>query len=617
MLVTCTELSGIPMVKKQNDEIIKLTDVQHHRLRTEMYLGSRNLHTQTVINWDGKQLAAQEVSWTPAAYCAFREIFDNSLDEVIGHGHGSKIDVTYDPKTLSFSIADDGRGIPIDWDENENMHKATMALTQARAGRNFGDREEVRGTNGIGASVVVSCSKEFHIDIRRDGKRFQQTFREGTDLMPDLDVSEPRIFSSSMKSGTEVRFTLSATVFPKAKIPLAFVKSRVFEVAANHPKIRFTFNNEKIIVGKSVDKTMFAQCDPVIIAIAEEKFNSTYYLVPNFGTEGEFIHSTVNDIPAFNGGQHIDTFKRLFFGGMLKAMERESKRRGLTPNRSDIAEGLLIYNTTTMHAPNFDSQSKTRLINDEVDRYIKTSLENESTFKTIIRNNKVWLDAIYTRCASRTQKKDDADIAKANRKLMRNKVPKLLDANGKDRSKCILLICEGDCIAEDTQIAIFEDGEFINKKVKDVNLGDLVLTHTGAIKPICNKQAKITDGVSITTSTGKVIKISTDHKMPVFNVENNMYEVVKAKDIVKTQHKLLSSIINMESSFFEIVRVDDFDDEKFNKSVSFTNGIINQTCIISENHLFSVLNISSGIIEKIPTKYLDSEIHLLIAHNLS
>jgi len=605
------------MAKKSSEEIVKLTDTQHHRLRTEMYLGSRNLHTQTVINWDGKKLVAENVAWTPAAYCAFREIFDNSLDEVVGHGHGSKIDVTYDPKTLTFSVADDGRGIPIDWDENEKMHKATMALTQARAGRNFGEREEVRGTNGIGASVVVSCSKEFVIDIKRAGKRFQQTFKEGSELMPDLDISEPRIFSSAMKSGTEINFSLSPTVFPNAKIPLSFVKSRIFEVAANHPKIRFTFNGEKVTVGKSIDKTMFADSDPVIISINEDKFASTYYLVPEFGIEGEFVHSTVNDIPAFNGGQHIDTFKRLFFSGMLKAMERESKRRGLAPNRSDIADGLLIYNTTTMHAPNFDSQSKTRLINDEVDRYIKTSLENEITFKSILRTHKTWVDAIYKRCAARTQKRDDADIAKANRKLMRNKVPKLLDANGKDRSKCILLICEGDCIAEDTQIAIFEDGEFINKKVKDVNLGDLVLTHTGAIKPICNKQAKITDGVSITTSTGKVIKISTDHKMPVFNVENNMYEVVKAKDIVKTQHKLLSSIINMESSFFEIVRVDDFDDEKFNKSVSFTNGIINQTCIISENHLFSVLNISSGIIEKIPTKYLDSEIHLLIAHNLS
>jgi len=435
---------GFEMSKKPSDEIVKLTDYAHHRLRTEMYLGSRNLHTQTVINWNGKKLTAQEVSWTPAAYCAFREIFDNSLDEVIGHSHGTKIDVTYDPKTLSFSVSDDGRGIPIDWDENEKMHKATIALTQSRAGRNFGNREEVRGTNGIGASCVVSCSKEFSIDIRRDGKRFQQTFREGTELMPDLDIRDPKIFSSSLKTGTETKFTLSPTVFPKAKIPLEFVKARIFEVAANHPKIHFTFNDEKVSVGKSIEKTLFPGLEPVIIAINEDKFVSTYYLLPNFAAEGEYLHSTVNDIPAFNGGQHIDTFKRLFFSGMLKAMERESKRRGLSPNRSDIAEGLLIYNTTTMHAPNFDSQSKTRLINDEVDRYIKASLENETTFKTIIRNNKTWLDSIYTRCAARTQKRDDADIAKANRKLMRNKVPKLLDANGKDRSKCILLICEGD-----------------------------------------------------------------------------------------------------------------------------------------------------------------------------
>ena len=442
---------------KKTDEIIKLTDTQHHRLRTEMYLGSRNLHTQTVINWNGTQLVADEISWTPAAYCAFREIFDNSLDEVIGHGHGSKIEVTYDPKTLSFSVTDDGRGIPIDWDKNENMHKATLALTQARAGRNFGERQEVRGTNGIGASVVVSCSSEYHIDIRRDSKRFQQSFREGTELMPDTDISEPKITSSSGKTGTDTHFRLSPAVFPKAVVPLEFIRARVFEVAANHPRIKFTFNGEKINVGKSIDRTMFSDRDVVVISIAEEKFNSTYYLVPGFATEGEFLHSTVNDIPAFNGGQHIDTFKRLFFGGMIKAMERESKRRGLTPNRSDIAEGLLIYNTTTMHAPNFDSQSKTRLINDEVDKYIKASLEDENTFKTIMRANKPWIDAIYARCAARTQKRDDADIAKANRKLMRNKVPKLLDANGKDRTKCILLITEGD--SAKTMVSAVRDPE--------------------------------------------------------------------------------------------------------------------------------------------------------------
>jgi DNA gyrase/topoisomerase IV subunit B len=428
----------------QSDEIVKLTEYEHARLRTEMYLGSRSLHTQSIINWDGSKLVSTEMTWTPAAYCAFREIFDNALDEVVGHGHGSRIDVEYNPETLTFLVADDGRGIPIDWDETEKMHKATLAITQTRTGRNFGTRGEVRGTNGVGSSIVVSCSMEFGIDITRNGQRFQQIFREGTEILPELAIGSPRITGNTGKSGTEVRFTLSPTVFPKARIPLGFVRSRVFEVAANHPRMRFTFNGERISVGKTLEKTLFDGKDVIIVGIDEEKFKSTYYLLPGFASEGEYLHSTVNDIPAFNGGQHIDTFKRLFYGGLLKALERESKRRGLVPNRGDVAEGLLIYNVTRMHAPNFDSQSKTRLINDEVDRYLKASLENENTFKQIIRENKDWINKIYARCAARTQKRDDADIAKANRKLMRNKVPKLLDANGRDRAKCILLITEGD-----------------------------------------------------------------------------------------------------------------------------------------------------------------------------
>lgn len=439
------------------ENIQKLTDYQHHRLRTEMYLGSRSPHTQTIVNWDGKALKPVEMTWTPAVYCAFREILDNALDEVIGHGHGSRIDVGYDAKTMEFTVADDGRGIPIDWDESERMHKATLALTQARAGRNFGVREEVRGTNGIGASTVVSCSEYFTIDIVRDGQRFQQTFNEGNAAFDELDIREPKIVKSAAKSGTTVTFKLSKSVFKKINLPLAFVKARITEIAANHPKIKFYFNGEKVNVKPTVVKTFFDERRVIEINVKDTNFNSSYYLVPNFAEDGEYLHTTVNDIPAFNGGQHIDTFKRLFYSGLIKSLERESKRRGLTPNRSDIADGLLIYNVTVMHAPNFDSQSKTRLINDGVDAYIRKTLDDDATFKNIIKLNKEWIDEIYARCAARTQKKDDAELAKAGRKMMRTKVPKLLDANGKDRTKCILLITEGD--SAKTMVSAVRDPE--------------------------------------------------------------------------------------------------------------------------------------------------------------
>ncbi len=445
------------MVKTKDDEIVKLSDYRHARLRTEMYLGSRSPHTQTIVNWDGKELKPVEMTWTPAAYCAFREILDNALDEVIGHGHGVKVDVSYDQKTQEFTVADDGRGIPIEWDQSEQMHKATIALTQARAGRNFGTREEVRGTNGIGASVVVNCSEYFELTICRDGKKFVQNFHEGTEFFDELNIKEPKITPLSGKSGTQVKFKLSKSVFKNVKLPMAFIKARMFEIAANHPKIKFMFNNDRVVVKPTIDKTLFSNHSIITIDVNEEKFKSNYYLVPNFSQEGEYLHTTVNDIPAFNGGQHIDTFKRVFYGNLIKSLERESKRRGLTPNRSDIAEGLLIYNVTFMHAPNFDSQSKTRLINEDVDGYIKSVLDNDDTFKKIIKTHKEWIDQIYARCAARTQKKDDAEIAKIGRKMMRTKVPKLLDANGKDRTKCILLITEGD--SAKTMVSAVRDPE--------------------------------------------------------------------------------------------------------------------------------------------------------------
>jgi len=427
-----------------SEEIIKLTDYQHHRKRTEMYLGSRTAHTQNIVHWNGTKLLPMDLTWTPAVYCAFRELLDNALDEVIGHKKGSKIDITFEPKEMVFSVTDDGRGIPIDWDENERIHKATLALTQARAGRNFGDRQEVRGTNGIGASTVVNCSEWFHLEIHRDGKKFIQEFKEGSDLFPELIINEPKITKNGGHSGTQVKFKLSKTVFKNAKLPLAFMQARIHEIAANHPRVKFTFNGERIMVKHSIERTFFNDKEVIKLSVDDKNFNSAFYLVSNFAKDGEYIHTTVNDIPAFNGGTHIDTFKRMFYSGLIRALERESKRRGLTPNRSDISEGLLIYNVTTMFSPDFDSQSKSRLINENVDSYIKAYFDNEEVFKDIIKKHKPWIDEIYARCAARTQKRDDADLAKIGRKLMRNKVPKLLDANGKDRSTCILIITEGD-----------------------------------------------------------------------------------------------------------------------------------------------------------------------------
>jgi DNA gyrase/topoisomerase IV subunit B len=427
-----------------SEEIKKLTDTMHVRLRTEMYLGSRTPHTQTVVNWTGSRLESQEVTWVPAIYNSFREIIDNSLDEVIGHGHGSRIDIIYNEYESTFVVTDDGRGIPIDWDENEKLHKVTMALTQLRTGRNFGDRFEVRGTNGIGCSATINCSSKSNVRVFRNNLKFTQSFEEPNELFREIQIATPKITkNTSGKTGTQIEFTLSSEVFKNLTLPTDFLRARIYEIAANHPDIKFYFNTVRVAVKPTLDKTLFSDTPFIKIPVENDQFNSIFYLVPNFCEEGEYVHSLVNDIPTFDGGHHVDVFKRNFFSNLIKALERESKKRNLTPNRSDISEGILIYNVTRMHAPNFDSQSKTRLINEEPEIYIRNALDDDKLYKTIIKNNQDWIDSIYKRCADRTQKKDEQEIARIGRKLMRSKVPKLLDATGKDRTKCIILITEG------------------------------------------------------------------------------------------------------------------------------------------------------------------------------
>jgi DNA gyrase/topoisomerase IV subunit B len=423
-------------------KIKQLNAFQHARKRTEMYLSSRDPHTQQVLEYvDGKPVI-RETTWVPAVFTAFREILDNALDEVITHGHGDKITITYDPEKTVFSVEDNGRGIPIGFDKEHQVHEATMALASTMAGRNFDDRGASRGLNGVGASIVNFCSEYFTVDIWRDGKYFNQQFSEGPS---NLVILPPAILPTKAKAakltGTKISFKLSPKVFHDMRLPEVFIRARVYEVALCYPKTKIYYNGELISNGKTVEKNLFPKA--ITVEINEPDFHSKFWLVPNFECEADFSHSLVNAIPTFNGGTHIEGFKRGFYTGMLNALERESKRRKLKPSKVDIATNLLIFNVTEMKEPSFDSQSKTRLINENVATLVKKAMDDVEIFKAIIKKHPEWINEIYERCAERTQKKDDADASREGKRNLRNKVAELEDAVSLDRQKCILFLGEG------------------------------------------------------------------------------------------------------------------------------------------------------------------------------
>jgi hypothetical protein len=119
---------------------------------------------------------------------------------------------------------------------------------------------------------------------------------------------------------------------------------------------------------ETVDATLFAGRTTITVPVNNPAVNfvSSFVLVPGFVEQGDLAHSLVNNIPAFNGGSHIDAFRKYFVSNLLTVLSREIRKRSLTPNRSDILETLLIYNVTQMNRPDFDEYKRGTLVEGDI-----------------------------------------------------------------------------------------------------------------------------------------------------------------------------------------------------------------------------------------------------------
>lgn len=592
----------------QNKEWEKLSPYRQARMRTEMWLGSRDPHTQTVLEYEQTGPVPVETTWVPALFTAFREVFDNALDEVAAHGNGDRVDVTYDPKKMIISIQDNGRGVPIEFDEKEQKHAATVLLGETNAGRNFkDDRGATRGLNGVGGAIVNWCSEYFQVDIVRDNKEFSQCFREGEEHV----VEEPIIFGARKKqTGTRIEFLLSSKVFKHRILPESFIRSRVYEGALCYPGVKIFYNGSRVTV-KSVEKDLFPKHKPITFEIDEVGFKSRFWLVPDFFDDGrDHSHSLVNAIPMFAGGVHLDAFRNGFYTGLLGALESTSKRRKLKPSRSDINDGMLIYNITEMDSPNFDGQAKTRLVNEKVGKLIQNAMNDPDFFKSVIRRYPEWIENIYERCAERTMKKDNADLAKAGRANKRLKIVELEDAVGTARMDCTLFLCEGKCVDENTDIHVLRNGEFIPLPAREVIKGDVVLTHTNSMKTILRKSSKVSTVVSIATSYGS-IQVSPEHRLLVWNPVTDVIEWEEARNI-SPNHRLVRNKLVDSTGLLKITTIEPIKHDKYHFRIQYhtPNGIQEELC--TEDHVYGVMDLETMQYVKIEAKFLDADQHALI-----
>ena len=431
----------------------KLNDYQHARLKTEMYLGSRELHTQTVCHYDGHSLTHREFTWVPALYTGLRELIDNALDEMVGYSNGNTLRVTYDEDTMEFCVEDNGQGLPID--ENKELGKgpaASILLGEARAGSNFEERGQVAGTNGLGAACTNFTAEWFQLEVWHGGQRLNHKWAEGSYSGKDIHRTTygPNICKGAKgKSGTKISYKPSAKVFKHLLLPTEFIKGRLWDIAVSNPNLKIIFNGDRLTPARGRDPiiaTYFPNIAVGKVEFIDGSFNSTFYVVPDFTSDDEVVHSVVNNLPALQGGAHIEAFRNLFYPAAMSELVRPRgdvfTKEKLTLTRSDIANGMLIFNVTTMDGPNFDSQTKSRLIS-EVKGTMKSAFD-EFQVGSIFRGNPKWVELIADRCRRRNSSKDDKEVERKQKKLSKIKIAKLTDAIGKDRSKCALFLGEGD-----------------------------------------------------------------------------------------------------------------------------------------------------------------------------
>ena len=386
------------------------------------------------------------------------EVLDNAVDEAM-NGYASNIVVTLHRDGSSITVADDGRGIPVDKHPTTKKSALEVIFTVLHAGGKFeqGNYKTAGGLHGVGASVVNALSSELRASVRREGSLWEMSFKRGQPTGPLKKVG------AAKGTGTTVYFHPDSTIFPKIEFDAAVIRERLEIVSYIHKGVKVTFENEpegkkevfqheegladylkKIITergAKPVHEAAF---------VLERESGPRLDLVLQW-TEAtdEHVRSYVNGIPTGSGGTHENGLR----AGLGKAVRNyidthNLSPKGVTLTAEDIREGLTGVLSIFIAEPQFQGQTKDRLNNPEimstVDSAVRPALEHW------LNHNRSTAEAIVARIilAARAREASRAAQAEVTRKTAttgRLNLPgKLSDCTHVGREDTELFVVEGD-----------------------------------------------------------------------------------------------------------------------------------------------------------------------------
>ena len=386
------------------------------------------------------------------------EIVDNSVDEHLA-GYCSEITVTLE-KDGSATVEDNGRGIPVDINEQVGRPAVEVVFTTLHAGGKFGDGNYKisGGLHGVGSSVVNALSLWLEVNVKRDGKIYNQRYEQGKVCYDLKEVGKCR----KNDTGTKVSFFPDAEIFEKIYFKADEIKSRLHETAYLNPNLTIIFINKR--VGEEEEVTFHEEngIKAFISDMNKEKEKVTdiiYFKKEQDGIEVEIAFQYINDftenISGFcnniytqEGGTHITGFKSI----LTSTINQYARELGILKEKdnnftgADVRNGLVAVVAVKHPDPRFEGQTKTKLDNPDAEKVTK-SIAGEQLTLFFDKNLETLKNVIS--CAEKSAKIRKAEERTKTNLLSKSKFS--IDSNGKlsncesrKPEECEIFIVEGD-----------------------------------------------------------------------------------------------------------------------------------------------------------------------------
>jgi len=384
------------------------------------------------------------------------EIVDNSIDEALA-GFCTRIEVTLH-KDGSASVADNGRGIPVDIMKDQGKPALEVVMTKLHAGGKFGGGgyKVSGGLHGVGLSVVNALSEILQVTVMRHGKQYSQEYRRGAPVAP------LKVTGKADTTGTYIRFWPDSEVFEELGFHWDIVSHRLRELAFLNKALTIVLEDERI----DLDYTFYFEGGISAFVKYLNRDKGSVNLRP-LHVEREIDGNTVeialqynqgftenvlafaNDINTVEGGSHVTGFRSALTSVLNKYARKINLMRDQDPNLTgdDVREGLTAVISVKVREPQFEGQTKTKLGNSEVRGQVETVFSD--AFTQYLEENPPDARRIIEKCLVAARARD---AAKRARELVQRKsllesstLPgKLADCSERDPSLCEIYLVEGD-----------------------------------------------------------------------------------------------------------------------------------------------------------------------------